>query len=370
MPSEAAARRGCVAKETIQEGRTAQRALDTHRVIGILLATVLLTAATMKAYHLATSPLMQNSLIASRWVLIALVEFEFVLALCLVGGLWRRLTWQVSILCFTVFACASAYKVWHGDLSCGCFGKAEVPPSYTLTLDLLFLIALVMCPPRNIKMRVQRWRGATVAVLGLFLCTSSALVMALARPAQLSTDGELIGKSPFVLLEPTQWVGGRFPLLRHIKISEDLAKGAWIIVLYDRSCPHCQLAMPKYRKITEELAGLDNSPRVALVEVPPYRSPELQPRGERPMWAHGRLDNVREWFLQAPVELFVVDGQVIFGVENGEGLIWINAVEQLKDLRLRISAEGHTSWIPSVDSAQQSAQHVLRFDREVTWKRI
>ncbi len=122
---------------------------QAYDLVRWLVGVVLLTAAAMKDYQLATGPVAETSLLTSRWFMITAVEFEWALGLCLVGGLWKRQTWWAAVVSFTIFACITAYKVWQGEASCGCFGKVEIDPRYTLGLDLVLLAALVTWRPRS-----------------------------------------------------------------------------------------------------------------------------------------------------------------------------------------------------------------------------
>ena len=50
----------------------------------------------------------------------------------------------------------------------------------------------------------------------------AAAAMASYTPTVLTAEGELIGESKIVVLEPETWVGGRFPLLGHVTVGEKL----------------------------------------------------------------------------------------------------------------------------------------------------
>jgi len=120
-----------------------------YAAVRVLLAAVFFVAAALKGHQLATGPLLGDGLLASRPVLIALVEFEWVLGLCMLFGLYPTRTWQVALACFSAFACVSFYKGLAGDASCNCFGRLEVSPWYTFALDVVAVLALFLWPPRD-----------------------------------------------------------------------------------------------------------------------------------------------------------------------------------------------------------------------------
>lgn len=55
--------------------------VEGYDLVRMILATVLLTAAALKAHQLATEPVVNNSPLTSRWFLILEVEFELVFGL-------------------------------------------------------------------------------------------------------------------------------------------------------------------------------------------------------------------------------------------------------------------------------------------------
>ncbi len=120
-------------------------------VVRMILGGILLVAAGLKAYQLATEPAAEISLMTSRWFLVGVVEFEVLLGLCLIAGVLSKPVWLVTLGCFSVFTCATLYKALTGEASCGCFGSVHVNPWYTLGLDVAAVFALL------------RWRPALFA---------------------------------------------------------------------------------------------------------------------------------------------------------------------------------------------------------------
>jgi hypothetical protein len=140
----------------------------------------------------------------------------------------------------------------------------------------------------------------------------------------VAEEGDILGDSSFVVLEPTKWIGKKLPLLKHIDIGDQLKSGKWIVVLYDHTCSHCMDAIPKYRQHADQLAAQSDSPRIALIEIPPYDGMSQVAMENPPSIHSGKLGTDREWFVQAPVEMMVEDGKVVFAAEHGEGLEWLS----------------------------------------------
>lgn len=86
------------------------RQVVPYDIVRIVLGSLLLVAAGLKAHELATEPLLASALLHSRWFLVAVVQFELLLGLCLCLGLWPQHTRNLGLLCFAVFACISLYK--------------------------------------------------------------------------------------------------------------------------------------------------------------------------------------------------------------------------------------------------------------------
>ena len=108
----------------------------TFDEIRVVLGLLLLTAAALKGWQLATEPTAEKGLLTSRWSLIVGVEAEFLLALWLLSGLYRQAAWRAALGCFGIFTCITLYKAMSGEGSCGCFGRVQINPWYTLVIDL------------------------------------------------------------------------------------------------------------------------------------------------------------------------------------------------------------------------------------------
>jgi hypothetical protein len=75
------------------------------------------------------------------------MEVEAMVGIWLVSGYARQGAWLVAVGLFATLSAVSAYLGWIGQPSCGCFGRVEVSPWGSLTLDLACVIALGVARP-------------------------------------------------------------------------------------------------------------------------------------------------------------------------------------------------------------------------------
>jgi thiol-disulfide isomerase/thioredoxin len=284
-----------------------------YDVIRILLGLILLTAAALKGHELVTGPTANQGLLTSRWFLITLVECEFVFGLWLLSGLYPIPTRRLALLCFGTFSLVTLYKALSGAESCGCFGKLPVNPWVTFVLDASAVAALLKFRPsctHHSRGRFPRLRLATVAVLALGIGTPLGLAMTSYTPAAVTAEGEIIGESKFVVLNPEAWRGKRFPLLRYIDIGNQLAAGTWLVVLYHHDCPDCREAIPKYEQMAQDIAGQPDILRIALIEMPPYADTVHSPVSRDTPCTLGQLNGAKEWFVTTPAAALLSNGSV------------------------------------------------------------
>ena len=109
----------------------------------IAVAGILLLAAALKGYLLATRPSLEADVFyEARAFQIGLVNAELLLGCWLlsnVGRVWAR--W-VAMLVFAAFGWMSFYKGISGASTCGCFGAVEMNPWVVFGMDLLIVAAL------------------------------------------------------------------------------------------------------------------------------------------------------------------------------------------------------------------------------------
>jgi hypothetical protein len=298
--------------ENAQNVRSSAADITGFDVVRTVLGVILLVAAALKGHQLATEPVANRDIFSYRWSLMFQVEFEIFFGLWLLSGLHKRLSWLVAVGCFSMFSCVTLYKGLSGEASCGCFGRVEVSPWYTLILDVAAVTALLIFRPgmnRAYRPAFYRFRLGAVIGLGLAVGVPAGVAMGSFRPATVTGQGDFVGGTRFVILEPQKWVGGRFPLLEHIDIGERLSKGNWIVMLHRHDCHDCAEAVPRYRRMSRTLQ--DTGLKVALVEIPPNGRFHHQLAGTNGgSLVHGKLNSHKEWFVTTPAVALLADGQV------------------------------------------------------------
>ncbi len=287
-----------------------------YDVVRLLLAVVLLLAGGLKAYQLATEPVIGTGLLDSRWLLMATVEFELFFGLWLLSGILPKLTWTAALGLFGVFTCVSFYKAITGYATCGCFGRVQVNPWYTTTLDVSIVLSLLRWPPKgqeslfSIDLRHLPIRAAGVLAAWLLVGLPAAVAMGSYSESTLSDAGEIIGDGKLVVLEPEKWIGKRFPLLDYIDIGDKLKEGKWLVVLYHHDCPKCQEILRGLARITRKSAVQ----QVALVAMPPYGQEDGVVSSPQD-FVKGHLKPVKDWFAETPIMATLQNG-VFVGVED------------------------------------------------------
>ena len=132
-----------------------------HRLTGYdavrtAVGSLLLTAAGLKGYQLATGPVLGTGMLDSRWVLISAVEAQLLFGLWLLANIWPKPTWAAALACFSLFTCISLYKALSGYPTCGCFGRLPVNPWFTAALDFAAVLSLLRWRPAPCRPLSQR----------------------------------------------------------------------------------------------------------------------------------------------------------------------------------------------------------------------
>lgn len=284
----------------VETGRAA------HGVLRAALASVLVVAAALKAYGLATDG---ASIGLQRWLLLAVVEAELVLAALLATGLAARRVHYTALAAFGVFAAVSGYKALRGESSCGCFGPLALNPWVTFALDVSAVGAL-LCVPPPVETTVSRRAGLAMGAAILIAAFAAPVFIVRGGPTRVAGEGELASAGGVVILEPQSWVGKRFPLGRYIDIGSELSSGRWTVVLYRHDCPDCLRALPVYESRARDLAAERSEERVALIQVPPLTE-EAPPVTLPTSCALGSLESSKSWFVETPAVISLQDGVVV-----------------------------------------------------------
>jgi hypothetical protein len=247
------------------------------------------------------------------------VEFELFFGLWLLSGILPKPTWAVAMVLFGLFTCVSFYKALSGHATCGCFGRVPVNPWYTTTLDVSIVLSLLRWRPRGLS-RFSFDENGTVPFLGramsvlaawLLVGLPAAFAMGSYTDTTLSDAGETFGRGNIIVFEPEEWTGKRFPLLDYVDVGDRLKQGRWQVLLFHHDCPKCRAAIREYQTSARCSAIKPDSPRVAVIEVPPYDEYRKQSLFEGTSCVLVRLSDTKKWFVETPVWLNIHDGNVI-----------------------------------------------------------
>jgi len=279
---------------------------------------LLVGAASLKAVQLLNEPALTIDSPPDRFFLPVQIGAEFAFSMLLLSGLYWRALRSLSVVLFMGFAGYSLYLATNGATSCGCFGSLRIHPWWTFFLDLVVALGLLISKPTSRQVGIVSNTGHTTAVLlsksrsilawalvSVAILAAALLVRYADRRTALA-EGVLPATEGLVVLKPDQWVGKKLPIADFIDM--DVSKGKWIVLLHRHDCPECQEAVPHYQQLA--LTG----ERVALVEVPPYG--EMEPRVSPA--EHGRLKDDRDWFVQTPVEIQLIDNVVTSVKAHGD----------------------------------------------------
>ena len=151
---------------------------------------ILLAAVALKVQGLTAGGVGQSLTLLSPQVQLAGLEVEALVGLWLLSGVARRGAWLAAVGLFTLLAAVSIYLVAVGQPSCGCFGRVEVSPWLSLTLDAVCVAALLASRPSG------RWQFTRQTLLLTAVATLSvaALAFAATTPAAGRTLAWLRGE--------------------------------------------------------------------------------------------------------------------------------------------------------------------------------
>jgi hypothetical protein len=226
-----------------------------------------------------------------------------------------------------------------GASSCGCFGAISIHPGITLTVDVIFFLALLVFGRREPKLALTRtlpssrvifaglWSLASVAVaFGLATggvqqdagATGGSAGLAQGAGGALPAEGyylpdydSWVGR-PFVDLDVASWVRG---------LPSDLGIGQQYVVFYRKDCEHCHELLELY------FSGALSWPTTAIA-VPERSGFPTENLQEFPC-SECRLAELPagvDWFFKTPVVVRLGDGVVECAAEVDpeapECLVW------------------------------------------------
>lgn len=278
------------------------------RVLRLVVAIVLLSAAVAKAFQLASGSSLVGSALQSPFLELALVVFEASFAVWALFGLFPNLNRLATILLFSVFSLVTLTKGLKGETSCGCFGAATVNPWITFMLDVAIVGFGVASYRREKTLAFQttgkRVFAQTVASF-VVVVTLGAISFGGERSVTLTSADQTIPVGASVALLPEQWLNAKFPLAPYCQVEVDLSSGRYAVMLRRAGCEECRAHLPQYRTRAEELNA-----KLILLDVEETSSEKIIEGA-----CLDKLDPRYHWFVQTPV-LILIDDSVVASVER------------------------------------------------------
>ena len=274
----------------------------------------------MKTIELSMSPVVQEGWLHSRELGMVAVNIELLMVCLLVSGVLPKLTWLGATAMFSVFSVVSGYLFLIGAESCNCFGRASVPPLYTVLFDLTVVGLLLLFRSKGWGELRNEFFGLKksvpiVAVLGLCLALPATYAMLSVKKIDLAELGtEFIGADgkKTVILDAEKWIGMDFPLMEHIDVKKELGQGIWLVLLHTHTCSACRECVLQYSGLALELSRQEGTPKIAMLELPPYDTEEAV-KGLEDSAIHGKLDKSLKWQIKSPI-LVLVDNRKVQNV--------------------------------------------------------
>ncbi len=282
---------------------------NANKIVMAIVGTVLIVAAVLKIHQILTTviptfeqlraeytgfELFMRSL-ECRELMIFHVPLEMGLGIWMISGIFRKAAWLVGLITFIFFVFVTGYKAVHGYADCGCFGVVKIDPLITLfALDIPVVILLAVFRPKGYK---------------LFQWPNKKYFLAVAIPSVIllvAVTAYLLAAPP-VEPEPIEQAGTAWDKLPHIENSDQLKTGMWIVTLFHYNCPDCEEAIPRYM---EQASNFEGAINFAFIEVPPYGDISHLPlEQDLPVFV-GKLDESKDWMIQTPRVLLLVEGIV------------------------------------------------------------
>jgi hypothetical protein len=260
---------------------------------------------------------------AADWLTVLLIPIEVLVGVWLISGRQSRAAWCVALSLFACFAGHSFVSGIRNETTCGCFGGAVVTPWIAFTIDLAAILLLCYTVPRSNRTAIAAsvdeteasivspccfrydWRTMLLTLTGgVMIGSSTALVIS--DPSSSRNQNGAID----VIMQPSAWIGTRFPILEQIDIGQQIEHGRWIVVLYRYDCPTCQTLVAHYETSSLVWSSRETSARVALVEIPPYDAERSDVSRDTSRVLHGHVAADRDWVVTTPVEIELEDSIV------------------------------------------------------------
>lgn len=170
----------------------------------LVFGLLLLTFAALKLAALGTPAFPVAGWFSTPMVQLAAAEWELVLGIWLLSGVYPIGAWLVALVTFLVFSCVSFSLGWIGQVSCGCLGTIEASPWHAFAIDFILMVALLMCRPifawrqlfSRFELKPPGWKALGYVPAIAVGCAAIVAVWLSARPGGWLS--RLPGKAVFV----------------------------------------------------------------------------------------------------------------------------------------------------------------------------
>jgi hypothetical protein len=282
-------------KMTSNHSTAAYSVVRDWNLVRFFVALILLVAASLKAYQLATEPVLGDGLLHARWFNVFVVEFELFFGTWLIFGMLPKLTWLASVVLFSAFTIVSLFKAVTGETSCGCFGNVTVNPWITAAFDMVVVGLLVYVRPTTIDCFPIKWLKLSLPLVWLVVAVLAAWFMTSQKTDDFGDVGIVTRDSDgvkTVVLLPKRWIGKTLPIIPYFQVGSencDLKNDEWIVVLYRPNCVKCKQVMSMIR--AKQISN------VAYIEVSQEKTSVVTKRDDNNIC----LDDKYNWFFQPPI---------------------------------------------------------------------
>ncbi len=265
---------------------------------------LLVVSAVLKTHVLLAAPASELLIGGSFVVTLFVTWLELFLAAWLASRFQPRLSVWVGMVVFSIFGLVSFLKVLQGSTNCGCFGAFETSPWLSLTIDLVAIFCLNLNRLRSEAEEskpASRRRVSCVWWCALTICLLQIGLIMRFSPFLKSDEIAFDGISGIAFLEPSKWIGKKFPLTPFVENGSQLDEGKWTIFLLVSQCELCHAVLDSVPSSPKET-------RIAVLEIPPFSDDKHDSKSSAVFF---RLDAERKWYATAPVKLEVQNGVVL-----------------------------------------------------------
>ena len=227
---------------------------SVSRITLLLIGVLLLSAASLKFFGLASGKVGNESVLRTQWIQVLAIEVEVLLSLWLFSGWKEKYSWKVCVLCFSLFALVNLIEAVQGHLSCACFGSViDVHPWTLFIFDVGVVLLLTTIKAIESSSNAEQARTLTQ----MLRCNLSLLLLLL--PLVLSVVSVFVFRTSIVAFFKGEMLLTVEP--ERINFNELYQSGMIsssfrvrnntnqlvVINTIETSCPCLQVQLPKYQ---------------------------------------------------------------------------------------------------------------------------